>query len=163
MTEGRLLKISSVQGLEAALRKASSIVRVRNDNQAPSEEARLAFDLTGDKANFTEISYNGDLIAARGKGTVGLNRKLDLSLRAGPIEKMTSLFGKQIGGMIGAVTDQLLWYQITGEIGNAEVKPVVAGGIVQQGGSAVQSGAKAVGEGVGKIGEGIGNLLKPKD
>ena len=138
-------------------------MRVRNNDQPPSEEGRVAFDLTGDAATFSEISYNGDLIAARGKGTVGLDRKLDLALNAGPIEKMTSLFGKQIGGMIGTVTSQLFSYEVTGEIGNAQVKPVVAGGIVKQSGDAVESGVKAVGDGVNKIGAGIGNLLRGKD
>ena len=102
-------------------------------------------------------------MAARGKGTVTLDRKLDLKVNGGPVEKVQALLGKEVGGMIGKVTDKILSYRITGEVGQPKVSVEVGGGSVvdttKKIGNTLTEGATKVGQGVGKIGESLGQGL----
>lgn len=165
MVDGRLVEIPAIQKLTGAIRGAAKLVSIKTlDEEPPAEQADIKLDLTGDHATFTEINYIGEVVAARGKGTVWLNQKLDLLVNAGPIEKLQSMLGRNIGAMLGSVTDKLLAYKVVGTMEDPKVEPLVAGGTV--GGIAntakntVETGVNAVGEGVKGIGEGIGNLFK---
>jgi hypothetical protein len=164
LVEGRLTGAPGFASLISAFRAAARLVDVKiNDQARPSERAKVAAELTGDKAQISEITFVGDYLAGRGKGTVTLDQRLDLLVNAGPIEKMQSMLGV-VGGAIARVTDKILAYRVSGTLGAPRVEVQVGGNAVtdvaKKTGSAVETGVKAVGEGVNKIGEGIGNLIK---
>jgi hypothetical protein len=171
LAEGRLTGAPGFASLISAFRAAARLVDVKiNDQARPSERAKVAAELAGDKAQISEITFIGDYLAGRGKGTITLDRKLDLLINAGPIEKVQSMLGV-VGGAIAKVTDKLLAYRVSGTLQAPKVEVQVGGNAVtgvakktgsavESGAKAVESGAKAVGEGVNKIGEGIGNLLR---
>jgi hypothetical protein len=171
LVEGTLTGAPGFASLISAFRAAVKLVDVNmKDDIKPSDSARVAAEFGGDKAQVSEFAFDGDYLAGRGKGVVTLDQKLDLLVNVGPIEKVQSLLGP-VGGAIGAVTDKLLAYRVSGtmqtpkvevQVGGSAINDVAkkTGSAVEGGAKAVEGGAKAVGEGVNKIGEGIGNLLR---
>lgn len=152
LADGRLLQIKLFSQLADTVGKAVNIVSAGRLSETPRERVRILFAMESNHINVTDFTYVGEYVAARGEGTIGLNRALDLKVSAGPVERVQAMLGEHIGGAIAAVTDSLLAYRVTGIIGSPEVQPVIGGGAIGN-----------VGEGIGNIGRGIGNILRPQD
>jgi hypothetical protein len=147
VNQGRLLNLPLLKAIQSAL----NLVGAGDDGSA-NDRLNFAADLSGDGASVTEFTLVSKLVAARGSGKLGLDRSLDLTINAGPIEKMQDILGSRVGGAIARVTDKLVSYRVTGKLGQPQVDVVVAGGSVNK-----------VGDTLDRIGENIGNLVNPKD
>jgi hypothetical protein len=96
------------------------------------------------------------MVAARGGGTMWIDKRLDFKLNAGPIEKMQDMMGKQIGGAIALVTDQAIAYRVLGTADDPKIQAEVGGKV----GEGVQAVGKGIGEGVQNVGKGVGDGIK---
>jgi len=116
ITDGRLINIPGVRELNDAL-DVAAVVR----GQASLKDRFTAeFDLTPGGVKVNSSTLETQSIAARGTGTVSYLGNLDLTLNAGPLEKLQSMLGT-IGEVIGSVTDRLVRYRVTGTVGKPKV------------------------------------------
>jgi hypothetical protein len=153
--QGRLVYIPVVQGLGRAITKGTSwLTRRGNGGKGTgTDRAHVLFTLVGHEARCGEITYVGDVFAARGRGVVDIDQQLDLIVNAGPLEKMQHLLGKHVGGAFGKLTDSLAGYHVTGTVTEPEVGVQLAGGRVNRAGRAVSGGIGRVRNGIGSFGE----------
>jgi hypothetical protein len=156
--QGRLVHIPVVQGLGRAITKSTSWIT--GHGGAPgkgkgTDRASVTFALVGNQAHCSEMTYVGDVFAARGHGVVELDQSLDLIVNAGPLEKMQNLMGSRIGGIFGKLTDALAGYHVTGTVKDPDIGVQLAGGRVNRAGRAVKGGIGRVRSGIGSIGERI--------
>ncbi|WP_428940792.1 hypothetical protein [Fontivita pretiosa] len=171
VTEARLVQIPFIHDLSERIAQAAKIVKVPiaagGKPPPPRERIHAAFSFRGDAIQLTDLEYVGEVVAARGKGSIGLDQRLDLTLNGGPIEKVQAMLGKEVGGAIAMVTDRVLAYHVTGSLNEPKVEVLVGGGTVQQTAKTAETGVKKIGEGIGKglgtIGRQIGRIGKKKD
>jgi hypothetical protein len=149
LDKGRLVKIPVLGDLARLLAGGKKSI-------GKTESAEAKFTFGGDKLRLSEFRYLGDLVAARGTGTVSLDQQLDLVVNAGPVEKVQSLLGKDLGGAFGKLTDQLVSYLVTGPLDTPQIRPQVGGVVTRVGEGAVDK----VGEGAKGVGKGAEDLLK---
>lgn len=126
LTEAQLVNTPLIRDLDRALNRGRSLLTGRTTQPSADDRASVVFTLSGDGARCSEIRYEGGMFAARGKGVVGLDRRLNLTFNAGPLEKMQSLMGR-VGRVFGAVTDAIASYRVTGRIGETKVNVEIAG------------------------------------
>jgi hypothetical protein len=128
LREARLMYTPLVQDLNDAIGKGQSLFTgEKAPTSQPNDRAKIVFVLSGDGARCSEILYEGGMFAARGQGTIGLDRRLNLTMNAGPLEKMQVMMGG-VGRAFGKLTDQVAAYRVTGAIGEPQVDVEVAGG-----------------------------------
>jgi hypothetical protein len=151
INEGRLINLPTVRKLFSVVQSTLRLIGASDDGSS-RDRLNVRGRFTGDHAEVTELTLVSSLIAARGRGTIGLDQSLDLTVYAGPLEKMQDLLGSTLGGAIATVTDKLVSYKITGKIGAPQVRVNLASGAVD-----------TVGGTIGRIGEGIGELVNPTD
>jgi AsmA-like C-terminal region len=151
VNEGRLVNLPTIQKVLGVIQATLRLIGAGDDGSA-SDRLNVEARLNGDKADVTELTLVSDLIAARGKGTLGLDRSLDLTLNAGPIERMQHALGDTVGGAIARVTDKVVSYRVTGKLGQPNVEVLVGGGAMD-----------SVGNTLDRIGQGIDNLMNPRD
>lgn len=132
LTKGRLAELPLCRAIQEAVQAAARVVGADTSPQELRDQLKIEMNLTGQVARVTEITYISNLIAARGTGSVSLDRQLDLTVNAGPVEKMQQVLGRQIGGAIAMVTDRIVAYRVTGVIGDPQVKVQVAGGALDR-------------------------------
>lgn len=123
--DGRLVKIPVVSDIAAALDVLSKL----SDNPTYRDRADARFDLTADAVVLDKLTLETALVAARGSGRINYDRTIDLSLNAGPLEKLEEKTGP-IGAVFGAITDALVKYHVTGPISDPKlrVRPLNIGG-----------------------------------
>ena len=155
--QGRLVHIPVVQGLGRTLTRGTSWIRGHTPpgKGQGTDRASVTFALVGHEAHCSEITYVGDVFAARGHGVVEMDQSLDLIVNAGPLEKMQHLMGMRLGGMFGKLTDALAGYHVTGTVTDPDIGVQLAGGRVNRAGSAVKGGIGRVRSGISSIGERI--------
>lgn len=95
----------------------------------PRHQVDAAFDLGPAGVQITSSEVITEFLAARAKGTIDFDQTLDLSVNAGPMEKLQSLLGK-VGDVLGNVTDRLVTYRVRGTIQDptVSVAPLGVGG-----------------------------------
>jgi hypothetical protein len=98
------------------------------------------------------------VMAARGKGRVGLDKSLDLLLNGGPLEKVQSMLGS-VGAMLGKVTDSLTHYRVTGTVGHPVISIEVGQKAVDTAKNVGEKTVEGVGKGIESIGKGIEGLF----
>jgi hypothetical protein len=152
VTDARLVRLPMVHDLVESVRSNKAAAAAK-----PSDRLSLSMEFQHDHVKVTRFVYTGEIVAARGTGSVTLDQKLNLTLNGGPVEKVQSMLGKEVGGAIGMVTDQLFAYHVTGTLGEPQVK-VVAGSVVNETTKSVEDTAKKIGEGIGNIGKSIGRI-----
>jgi hypothetical protein len=158
--QGRLVHIPVVQGLGRAITKSTSWLTRRGaagggGKGTGTDRASVTFALVGHEARCSEMTYVGDVFAARGHGVVEFDQELDLIVNAGPLEKMQHVLGRHVGGMFGKLTDALAGYHVTGTVKDPEVGVQLAGGRVNRAGRAMKGGIGRVRSGIGSLGERI--------
>lgn len=114
--EGRLLAIPGLTQLADVMHTMSPDAA----SGALEHKADVAFSLGPNGADVTSSEVVTDFLAARGTGAIGFDGSLDLSINAGPMEKLQSLLGG-LGDVLGAMTDRLMKYRIGGTIAAPEV------------------------------------------
>lgn len=149
LDRGRLVKLPVIGELTSAIIQGSRLFGGKPKPVA-TEKVDTTFTFQKDVIRLSDFNYLGDLVAARGVGTISLDRKLDLTVNGGPIEKVQSLLGKQVGGLIGKVTDQLVGYRVTGTTDEPKIAVNVGGNDLN----------KTLGDGAKGLGDGVGNILK---
>jgi hypothetical protein len=150
--QGRLVHIPVINGLGQTITKSASWLTGRGGGKGTgTDRATVVFALREREARCSEMTYVGDVFAARGRGTVGFNRQLDLIVNAGPLEKMQSLLGRHVGGMFGKLTDAVAGYHVTGTVAKPEIELQLIGGRVNRVGRGIK-------DGVGQIMDEIGDL-----
>ena len=160
--QGRLVHIPLVRGLGRAITKSTSWLRGgggsagrRGGKGTGTDRATVMFELVAQEARCSEITYVGDVFAARGRGAVGFDQQLDLIVNGGPLEKMQHMMGRHVGAMFGRLTDALAGYHVTGTVTEPQVGVQLAGGRVNRAGRAVTGGIGRVRSGIGSLGERI--------
>ena len=94
-----------------------------------SAGVRATFDLTDDAVVFDRLVFENAVAVVEATGRVFYDRRLDLTASAGPLKKITGMFGR-LGDVIGAVTGRLVQYRIGGTVASpsVEVRPLGLGG-----------------------------------
>jgi hypothetical protein len=155
--EGRLVAVPLVQRFSNAVAKMN-----KADLTKPNERARLEFEFGGRYMTLTQIHYVSNVAVARGKGTISLERDLDLTLNGGPLEKLESVLGG-LGAAIGKATDAMSGYRVTGKIADPKVEmelgKITVNDAAQKTGGAIGKGAKATTQGIGTAGKTVGGFL----
>ncbi|MGP1346242.1 MAG: hypothetical protein ACTS3F_06190 [Phycisphaerales bacterium] len=123
--EGRLISIPVITDLLEVMNVLSQVVGERSFHD--KADAEFAFE--GDKIRLTDFNFENAVAAVRGQGTIATAGDLDLSVNAGPLEKVTGGLGA-IGGIVGSVTDRLVKYRVRGKVGDPKVSvaPLGIGG-----------------------------------
>lgn len=118
LTDGRLV---AVPGL-TQLAKVASIAGFGSAADK-NHRANAAYTLTPAGVRLEESEIITNALGARATGLIGFDATLDLSVNAGPLEKVQELLG-DVGKILGKVTDQLVTYKVGGT--TAEPKVSVA-------------------------------------
>jgi uncharacterized protein involved in outer membrane biogenesis len=123
LRDGRLVRVPLV----TALADAASVAGFGKGGKDTSVDAEFALEPRG--VNLTKFTLQNTLLAARGSGVIGFDQSLDLSVNAGPLEKVQGMLGK-VGDLLGAVTDKLVTYKVEGTFEEPKVKvqPLGIGG-----------------------------------
>jgi len=106
IADGKLINIPVVGAVADALNFIGK--REEDDDQAEAE-----FTLTSDRVKLTKSAITSRSVAAHGTGDIHYDGQLDLMINAGVVEKVESLLGG-LGDVLGALTDKLLPYKVTG-------------------------------------------------
>jgi hypothetical protein len=181
LRDGRLLHLPVISSMADAIGKQMDS---GSRSGKPTDRADLAFTLSRDEIQFNDLDIRGSWFAARGAGTVKLNEAIDLTVNGGPLEKMQTLLGNDVGGAIGSVTDSVMAYRVTGTISQTHVTADVGGGAIgetatlaketgtavkdtasesgdfaRDAGESVKDAGSAIGEGAKEVGQGIKDLF----
>lgn len=116
LTDGRLINLGVMQRLLDIMKVSSALT----GESGMSDTLTSKFDLTPAGVHLKTFDLRSQVVAARGKGFIGFDTSIDAELNAGPMEKMQSMLGP-IGKAMGAVTDLLVKYRVTGKIGNVKI------------------------------------------
>jgi hypothetical protein len=131
VVRARLAGLEVLQGVTNLAKSAFTDLFDKKDKDekrtvVPKENARIVCNFSGDRINLTQIHYEGELLAADGKGYVTLEQALDLYLTGGIFQKF--------GGFIKQISDSLLYYHVYGtfqniqyEVHRGDGKPIVQG------------------------------------
>jgi hypothetical protein len=154
LDHARLVHTPVVQDLGRTITKGRSLFTGETTQPTrPVDKASVVFALCGDRAQCTEITYESEIFAARGRGTIGfVDRQLDLVLNAGPLEKMQAVMGR-VGSVFGKLTDAVAAYHVTGPIAKPQVQMQFAGGAIGKVGHGVENGVRGVVGGIERIGD----------
>jgi hypothetical protein len=151
-----LVQLPLIQDISRTFTKGRDFITGQTTKPATARDgddtAAMTFTFVGGAARCSDITYDGSVFAARGHGTVGFDKSLDLTLNAGPLEKMQVMMG-QVGSAFGKLTDAVACYRVTGQIGTPRVEMEFAGGAVSRVGRGVETGVRSVVGGIEKIGD----------
>ena len=91
----------------------------------PTDRGDADFELHSDRIHLTQFEFISQSVAARGDGDVYYNGALDLTVNAGPLERIQGALGK-IGDVFGKITDRLVSYKVTGTLDEPqyEIRPL---------------------------------------
>lgn len=119
VADGDLRLIPIVSALERA------ILDVAGDGRT-GDRARADFFITPEGVRPQNLVIETELIAARGEGLIGWNGELDLTMNAGPLEKIQERTGA-IGDLLALITDALVKYRVTGPASDPTIEPAPLG------------------------------------
>ena len=174
VTHARLAGLELIQGLGNLAKSAFADLFDKKDKDKkqtviPKESAKVVCDFARDRISLTQIHYEGELVAADGKGYITLERDVDLYLTGGLIQKLGGMGA--VGNWIKEASDSLLYYHVTGnfdhlnfEVKRGNGKPIVEGAkkITNTAETGVKTGFKKAGEGLDKAGSFLHGLFDHK-
>jgi hypothetical protein len=98
LRNGRLVRLRLIADIGQALaQKINSILSIEKQRPADTDSADLEFQFIGDKVHFTKIFAQTPTFAVNGYGDIGFDKRLDLMLNGGPIEKLQSVMDTDRG------------------------------------------------------------------
>ena len=115
IADGRLINIPAVGALMEDL-------KVLGKHEGGSDRGEVDFTLASDRATIGKLAIQSKLVAGHGTGDIHYDGRLDLRINAGVVEKVEDLLG-ELGDILGALTDRLLPYQISGTWSKPIVTP----------------------------------------
>ena len=124
LSNAKLVQLPVIDRITRAIRKTSA--SITGNRSPPKDRLRLEWAFKEKLFDFSEIIYVGDMVAARGKGTMDMSGEMNLSLNAGPLEKMQSMLGP-IGELWGKFSDSLSRYDVTGPVSDPKISLKVGG------------------------------------
>jgi len=168
LTHARLAGLEVLQGIGNIAKSAFTDLFDKKDKDVkrvitPKENALVVCNFVKDHIELPKIHYEGEALAADGKGYITLEQQLDLYLTGGVFQKMGS-FMKQI-------SDSLLYYHVYGtfqhiqyDVHRGDGKPIVQGvkTVTKQAETGVKVGFKEAGVGLNKAGSFINGLFHKK-
>lgn len=119
--EGRL-EVS--RGRLANIPLISSLGRVMNAillRDVDDDCLQTDLELRPDGVVMDDISLIAGLMAARGRGIVRFDETMEFVLNGGPMERIQNSLGA-LGRALGSLTDRIVRYQVTGELGAPRVR-----------------------------------------
>ena len=175
LTQARLVGFELIQGMDNIARSAFADIFNRADKDkpqtvVPKESADVVCTFDRDHISISNLHYDGEDLAADGKGYVTLKQEVNLDLTGGPMSKLGGL--GSVGNWIESASDSLLYYHVSGRIGDLKIepkrgngRPIVEGAkeVTQDAEKITKKGVKAVGTGLDKAGSFIHGLFNHKD
>jgi hypothetical protein len=122
--EGRLGSLPVIAQVMKVTRSVTGLFTGKGVNR---DSFKAQFRLVDESVDFSELIYNTDAFAVRGKGKVTFNGDLNLLINAGPLESLQQSLGP-IGTIWGKLTDRMMSYSVTGNRKAPVVRPVLGGG-----------------------------------
>lgn len=118
--DGRLVSIPLITGIMSTFGVLDRLTG-RSDF---SDQAAMEFDIRPEHIFVTNLDVVTQVATVRGRrnnvGTIGYDGVLDLTVNAGPLERIQGMLGG-VGRALGAITDQIASYRVRGTIGNPRV------------------------------------------
>jgi hypothetical protein len=171
LTHARLAGLEVIQGMGNIAKSAFTELFDKKDKDVkltvvPKENATVICNFVKDRVELTKIHYEGEALAADGKGYITLEQQLDLYLTGGVFQKF--------GGFMKQISDSLLYYHVYGtlqhiqyDVHRGDGKPIVEGvkTATKTAEKGVKVGFEKAGEGLNKAGSFINGLFhkKPQD
>lgn len=126
LRQGRLVSIPVLSDLIDAM----DVVAAVTGTATNKDKADITFTLDGKGIKMPDkgLTIDTQLAGVRGEGRINYDQTLDLSVNAGPIEKLQEGLGG-IGDILGGITDALVKYVIKGTTNDPtiEIKPLGIG------------------------------------
>ena len=168
ITHARLAGLEVVQGIGNFAKSAFTDLFDKKDKDkpetvVPKENAKVVCNFVRDRIELTQIHYEGEALAADGKGYITLEQQLDLYLTGGVFQKL--------GGFMKQISDSLLYYHVYGtfqhiqyDVHRGDGKPIVEGAkkITKTAETGVKTGLQKAGEGIDKAGSFLHGLFNHK-
>lgn len=127
--DGRLVSIPLVTGVMSTF----GVLDRLTGRADFSDQASMQFEFRPEHVFVNNLDIVTQVAAVRGRrdnvGTIGYDGALDLTVNAGPLERIQGMLGG-IGRALGAITDQIASYRVRGTIGapRVTVQPLRLGG-----------------------------------
>ncbi|MBK7405806.1 MAG: hypothetical protein IPJ41_14600 [Phycisphaerales bacterium] len=123
--DGRLMVLPGLSQLAQAMHVMSAGMLSKKLNHKADAE----FTLGPAGVIVTSSQVTTEFLAARATGDIAFDGTLNLSVNAGPMEKLQSMLGG-VGDLLGSVTDRLVTYRIRGTVAEPQVSvaPLGVGG-----------------------------------
>jgi hypothetical protein len=168
LTHARLAGLEVIQGISNIARSAFADIINAKDKDAkrtvtPKEHALVVCDFVKDHIRLDQIHYEGEALAADGKGYITLEQQLDLYLTGGVFQKF--------GGFMKQISDSLLYYHVYGtlqhiqyDVHRGDGKPIVEGvkKVAGQTETGVKVGFHEMGVGLNAAGNFMNGLFHKK-
>lgn len=110
---GKLVNLPLIKELVAVVAKIRLGVLV-----SPQDTAEFVYELRPDHVYLSKLEIVSALVGVRGKGQIFYDKRLNLDVQAGLLEKLQGNLGP-IGDLLGAV--KLVNYKVTGVVGDPKV------------------------------------------
>jgi hypothetical protein len=168
LTHARLAGLEVIQGIGNIAKSTFADLFDKKDKDAPrtvipKENATVVCNFVKDHIQLTQIHYEGEALAADGKGYITLEQQLDLYLTGGVFQKL--------GGFMKQISDSLLYYHVYGtfqhiqyDVHRGDGKPIVQGvkTVTKKAETGVQVGLHQVGKGLDAAGSFMNGLFHHK-
>jgi hypothetical protein len=145
ITEGRIINLPLLDELVSATPDPSS-AKGNSARSRPRDNATIAMTMSRGQIQLNQMDFNSDVIVARGRGTIDLDQDLDLTLNGGPLERVEAMLGDEVGSAMGAVTDAVGSYRVTGTLSEPHVTYDVGDGLIDETATLAKDTAGAVTE-----------------
>jgi hypothetical protein len=120
ITRARFAKVGIIQQVISVLDVTSA------GPPTAQSELRGEFQIRGPALDFSTLTLRTPVASVRGQGVMHFDGRLDFLVNGGPLERVQDLLG-EVGSWIGAVSDQLVKYRVTGTVGEPKVNVVPLG------------------------------------
>ena len=126
LKEGRLLGLPVVGRILDTIGRAMKVVGM--EGSLDQDTAQAEFRFVGDKTEFDRLDIDTSWAVLRGTGQVYFDKRLDLHIKGGPVQKAESLLGG-VGRVLRQATDELAEYRVVGTLDKPKVGLKVVPGV----------------------------------
>lgn len=119
VAKGRLVRVPILSEFLDVFTAVANITPILSSG-GPTDSLDAIWQFQGDHAQITQLNLRTQAVALTGTGKVGMDGTLDLSINGGPIKKLQQQLGP-LGELIGAVTDRISTYRVTGTVDEPKV------------------------------------------
>lgn len=127
LRNGRIARVAVISDVIDFMETRGEISQSRD--AAGRDRGDMTFELRGDHAYISELEIEGSWFAMRGRGQIFFDDRLNMNVNAGPMQKVQSALGA-VGDVLGALTDGLVAYRVTGPFARPRVGVAPLSGII---------------------------------